>query len=230
MKSSPSSQKRIAGNIQHHLPTAVSGQLDTPGRYRVFNRFLLRTSKAAHNRTKKEEKALDREIADLIANKAVEEVDFCQARLVSPMFIVPKKGEKRRPVLQSMNQCQQGAFQVGGYQKPQRHPTSRRLHGEIGPQRSLFLGFDCLSKQEVPTVPLEGQASPIHMLSLWTQQRPVCLHKAASPSSSLCERTGSLLPHAHRWHVDPRRDQRGAELQFSLLPVSDDLTWVHREQ
>ena len=89
----------------------------------------------------------------------------------------------------------------------QRHPTSRQLYGQIGPQRSLSLGSDGLSKQEVPTVPLEGQASPIHMLSLRTQQHPVCLHKAALPSSSLHERTGSLLLHVHRWHVDPRRDQ-----------------------
>ena len=42
----------------------------------------------------------------MITKKAVEEVHFCQARFVSPMFIVPKKGGKWRPVLnlQSLNQ------------------------------------------------------------------------------------------------------------------------------
>ena len=57
-------------------------------------------------RTKEEEEALHREIAELIAKKAVEEVDFCQAKFVSPMFIVPKKRGKWRLVLnlQSLNQ------------------------------------------------------------------------------------------------------------------------------
>ena len=59
-----------------------------------------------YHRTKEEEEALDREIAELITKEAVEEVDFCQARFVSPMFIVPKKGGKWRPVLnlKSLNQ------------------------------------------------------------------------------------------------------------------------------
>ena len=92
------------------MVTAVSGQLDTPGSYRVFDQFRLRTSNAVrcptYHRTKEEDEALDWEIAELITKKAVEEVDFCQARFVSPMFIAPKKGGKWRPVLnlQSLNQ------------------------------------------------------------------------------------------------------------------------------
>ena len=94
------SRKHLASPI----PTAVSRQLDMPvTEYSTEN--LQSSTLVSHISTKKEEEALDREIADLITKKAVEEVDFCQARFVSPMFIMPKKDRgRRRPVLQSMNQ------------------------------------------------------------------------------------------------------------------------------
>ena len=43
--------------------------------------------------------ALDQEIVELITKKAVEEIDFCQARFDNPTFIVVKKGGKWRQVL-----------------------------------------------------------------------------------------------------------------------------------
>ena len=64
--------------------------------------------------------------------------------------------------------------------------------------------------------------SNLHAFTL-NSAAPRLSSRAALPSSSLCERTGSLLP---QLYVDPRRDQRGAKPQFSVLPVSDD----HREQ
>ena len=74
MKSYPSSQKFIAGNNQHHLATsmvtAVSGQLDMPGSYRVFNPELsIQHTGPTYHRTKEEEEALDQEIAELITKE-----------------------------------------------------------------------------------------------------------------------------------------------------------------
>ena len=219
------------------MVTAVSGQLDTPGCYRVFNRLRLRTSNTeywSHIPQDQGRKGGTRSGDCRIDYKGGSgRSRFLPGKVRQFNVHCAKEGRKMEAgpqpeVLEPIRQ--QGAFQVGGYQKPQRYSTSGRLHGQIGSQRSLSLGSDGLSKQEVPTVPLEGQASPIHLPSLRTHQRPVCFHKAASPSSSLSERTGNPLPHVHRRYVDPRRDQRGAEPQFSVLSDSDDLTRFRREQ
>ena len=112
MKSS-SSQKFIAGNIQHHLPQWLLLSQDSWIHQAVTGYSIdfdseppIQSTGPTYHRTKEEEMALDREIAELITKEAVEEVDFCQARFVSPMFIVPKKGGKWRPVLnlKSLNQ------------------------------------------------------------------------------------------------------------------------------
>ena len=92
------------------MVTAVSGQLDTPGSYWVFNWFWLWNSNTAHwshipqdqgrrGGTRSGDRRID-------YKGGSEEVDFCQAKFVSPMIIVPKKGEKWRLVhnLQSLNQ------------------------------------------------------------------------------------------------------------------------------
>ena len=67
VKSYPSSQNFIAGNNQHHLATsmvtAVSGQLDMPGSYRVFNPELsIQHTGPTYHRTKEEEEALIRRL------------------------------------------------------------------------------------------------------------------------------------------------------------------------
>ena len=167
-------------------------------------------------RTKKEEEALDREIAELIAKKAVEEVDFCQARFVSPMFIVPKKRGKWRLVLnlQSLNQyvsrvhfkledirslkdiLRQGDFMANWTSKK---PIS-------GFQWLIKAGVSCSSTGRTsfsspPAFPLDSA------VPCWSSQ-------TALPSSSLREKTGSPLLHVHRRYVDPRRHQQGAEPQF----------------
>ena len=112
MKSS-SSQKFIAGNIQRHLPQWLLLPQDSWIHQAVTGYSIhfdseppIQSTDPTYHRTKEEEEALDREIAELITKEAVEEVDFCLARFVSPMFIVPKKGGKWRLVLnlKSLNQ------------------------------------------------------------------------------------------------------------------------------
>lgn len=49
--------------------------------------------------TEEEQSALDREIAELIRKEAVEETLPDEVGYISPMFIVPKKGGKWRPIL-----------------------------------------------------------------------------------------------------------------------------------
>ena len=100
MKSS-SSQKFIAGNIQHYLPQWLLLSQDSWIRQAITGYSInfdseppVQHTGPTYHRTKEEEEALDREIAELITKEAVEEVYFCQARFVSPMFIVPKKGGK----------------------------------------------------------------------------------------------------------------------------------------
>ena len=52
------------------MVTAVSGQLDMPGSYRVFNPELsIQHTGPTYHRTKEEEEALDQEIAEWITKE-----------------------------------------------------------------------------------------------------------------------------------------------------------------
>jgi len=65
-----------------------------------------RSSCPLYHMDREQEKALDQEIADLVAKKAIEEVNPQKIHFISPMFVVPKKGGRWRPVLnlKSLNQ------------------------------------------------------------------------------------------------------------------------------
>ena len=207
MKSS-SSQKFIAGNIQHHLPQWLLLSQDSWIRQAVTGYSIdfdseppIQSTGPTYHRTKEEEEALDREIAELITKEAVEEVDFCQARFVSPMFIVPKKGGKWRPVLnlKSLNQYVSKAhFKLEDIRSLKDILHQGDFMAKLDLKEAYLSVPMAYQSRRFLQFPLEGQASPIHLPSLRTQQRPVCFHEAASPSSSLSERTGNPLPHVHR--------------------------------
>ena len=135
------------------MVTAVSGQLDTPGCYRVFNRLRLRTSNTEYwshipqdqgrrDGTRSGDCRIDYKGGSGRSR-------FLPGKVCQSNVHCAKEGRKMEAgpqpeVLEPIRQ--QGAFQVGGYQKPQRYSTSGRLHGQIGSQRSLSLGSDGLSK------------------------------------------------------------------------------------
>ena len=65
-----------------------------------------RLSCPLYHMDREQEKALDQEIAEMVAKKAIEEVNPQKIHFISPMFVVPKKGGRWRPVLnlKSLNQ------------------------------------------------------------------------------------------------------------------------------
>jgi len=65
-----------------------------------------RSSCPLYHMDREQEKALDQEIAEMVAKKAIEEVNPQEIHFISPMFVVPKKGGRWRPVLnlKSLNQ------------------------------------------------------------------------------------------------------------------------------
>ena len=106
-------QKYIAGNIKFHIPRWLTISQDR-WIQQVVRGYVIdfsvhpppRFSCPSYHMSREQEKALDQEVAEMVTKKVIEEVNPQEMHFISPMFVVPKKGGKWRPVLnlKSLNQ------------------------------------------------------------------------------------------------------------------------------
>ena len=89
--------------------------------------------------------------------------------------------------------CDKPPLQDGRHQKSEGHPPGRGSACQIGPEGCVFLRTDCGEQSEISAVLLEESTTPIHVPTLWPEQRTLCFHETTSSDSYLCERQRSLV-------------------------------------
>ena len=99
--------------------------------------------------------ALDQEILDLLNKGAVEKVESGELGFASPMFVVPKKGGKWRPIinLKFLNQfVEKLHFKMEDIKKFERYPSRRRPDGQTGPEGCVFFHINRRKTSKIPAV------------------------------------------------------------------------------
>ena len=156
------------------------------------------------NFSKEEERLVDLEVEKLLRKGAIEEVEPCEKQFLSNIFMIPKKGGERRPVV-DIRDLNNFIKPVHFKMEDLSHLPSVLRRGGFYVQdrlkRRISNHSDCKKIKDLPMVSMERETLPVHMSTFRPQILSKNFHKGSETPLGLPQSSGSSTAGVFRRHT-----------------------------